>query len=508
MRYEFTSLDWAIVLCYLVAVGTVGSLFYRRNTSSPDYFLGGRRMKALPVAISLVAADLSAISYMGVPAWAWQKNLQLFLSTCACLLAAPVVMYLFLPFYSHFKLYTGYQYLERRFDLKTRLVGASLFLLTRGSHVAIVIYVPSIALNVLTGLPLYVCVLMIGVLTTAYTTLGGMRAVIWTDVLQFSVLMLGTGAIIYMSVSRFPEGLVAAYHVASHAGRLSLWNFSLDPHELTSVWAMLFGGTFMILSTWGTDQAYLQRYFTTRSLQEGRRSILMDALIAVPVGLVLYLIGSMLFVYYHYYPGRLRGLSIPDAILPFFVVHELGGAVAGLVIASIFAATMAVMSAGINSLTTVTSIDFYQRIFNPKGTDARVVLVGRLGTIVWGLAATVGALFVGRLGPVVNAFNLINSLLGGPILGMFLLGMLTRRANGRGAVLGGAAGLIVVALLQWKTAISFYYFALVGTFVTFLSGYLISLTGTAPAVEDLQGLVYRLEPTVVPPVATGSGKTE
>jgi sodium-coupled monocarboxylate transporter 8/12 len=267
---------------------------------------------------------------------------------------------------------------------------------------------------------------------------------------------------------------------------------------------LLIGGGFMTLSTLGTDQAYLQRYFTTNSLQEGRRSILMDVLIAVPVGLVLYLIGPMLFAYYHYYPHRLRGLPMADAILPFFVVHELGGAVSGLVIASIFATTMAVMSAGINSLTTVTTIDFYRRIFDPKGTDSRVVLVGRLGTIVWGLAATVGALFVQRLGPVANAYNLINCLLGGPILGIFLLGMLTRRGNGRGAVFGAVVGLMAVALLQWKTNISFFYFALVGTFVTFVTGYLVSLTGPAPRTEALYGLAYGLEAHGAPEIASTS----
>lgn len=498
MSYRFSSLDWTILISYLAAVGTIGSLFYRKRSSSPEYFLGGRRMSALPVAISLVAADLSAISYMGIPAWTYEKNIELFLSTCACLLAAPVVMYLFMPFYSRFKLFTGYQYLERRFDLKTRFLGALLFSFLRGAHIAIVIYTPSIALKVITGLPLYVCVLIIGLLTTAYTTLGGMKAVIWTDVMQFSVLMLGTGIIFYLSLTRIPTSFVGAYQIAKQAGLLHLLNFSLDPSQLTSVWAMLIGGTFLILSTWGTDQAYLQRYFTTKSLKEGRRSILMDALIAVPVGLALYLIGAVLYVFYHYHPDRLRGLPSPDAILPFFVVHELGGALSGLVIASIFAASMAVMSAGINSLTTVTSIDFYQRLFNPQAEDSHIVLVGRLGTVGWGMVATIGALFVGRLGSVVNAFNLINSFLGGPILGMFLLGMLTRRGRGTGAVLGGAVGLLIVSLLQWRTSVSFYYFAFIGSVVTFVTGYAFSLLGPAPNLAELSGLVVGLD---VPSIA-------
>jgi Na+/proline symporter len=154
---------------------------------------------------------------------------------------------------------------------------------------------------------------------------------------------------------------------------------------------------------------------------------------------------------------------------------------------------MAVLSAGINSLTTVTSVDFYQRLFDPNARDSRLVLVGRLGTIGWGLSATFAALFVDRLGPVVNAFNLINSLLGGPILGIFLLGMLTRRAKGTGAVLGGATGLLAVSLLQWKSSISFYYFALIGALLSFGVGYLLSLIGPPPNPADLSGLVRGLE---------------
>jgi len=152
-----------------------------------------------------------------------------------------------------------------------------------------------------------------------------------------------------------------------------------------------------------------------------------------------------------------------------------------------------VLSAGINSLTTVTCVDFYQRLFHRDANDARLVLVGRLGTIGWGLTATVGALFVGRLGSVVNAFNLINSLLGGPILGIFLLGMLTRRAKGTGAVVGAAVGLLSVMLLQFKSPLSFYYFALIGSVVSFGIGYLVSMIGPAPDQEKLRGLVQGLD---------------
>lgn len=250
----------------------------------------------------------------------------------------------------------------------------------------------------------------------------------------------------------------------------------------------------MALSTLGTDQAYLQRYFTTNSLKEGQRSILLDAIIAIPVSLLLYSVGPMLYTFYHFNPAELNGLPTKDAILPFFVVKELGGWLSGLVIASIFAASMAVMSAGINALTTATTVDFYKRLARPNCSDDEAVLAGRLGTVAWGALATIGALLAPRLGPIINAFNIINSFLGGPILGIFLLGMLSKRARGTAAISGAAAGLVVVSVLAWKTQVAFFYYAIVGTLVTFGCGWLVSLLQPAPDISELSGLVRGVEP--------------
>lgn len=492
MEAHFTLIDWIIVAGYILGVSTIGSLFYRKRSSAREYFLAGRGMKVIPVAISLVAADLSAITYMGIPAWGFQHDLELYLSVIVLIPVVPIVMYLFMPFYSRFRFYTGYEYLERRFDLKTRLVASAIFLLIRGSHVAIVIYAPSTVLSLLTGMPLWGCIAIIGGFTTFYTTLGGMKAVIWTDVMQFTVLVAGVLTVLWLSLSRIPGGLSTVYHVASDAGRFHMFNFSWAPGELTSVGAMVLGGGTLVLSTMGTDQAYLQRYFATSSLKEGRKSVLLDMCILIPIDGLLFLLGTILFVFYRYYPSHLAGLTNVDDILPFFVVRELGGAFSGLVIASIFAVSMAVTSAGINSLTTVTTVDFFQRLIRRDENKSKMVLVGRLGTIGWGALATFAALYANRLGSLANAFNVINSFLGGPILGIFLLGMLSRRAKGTGVIIGGAAGLIAVTLVSVMIPISFYYLSFAGVVVTLAVGYMASLIGPKRDPEELRGLVYGL----------------
>lgn len=496
MHIHFTPVDWLICGGYIVAVSAIGSIFYRKGASASDFFLGNRAMKALPVAISLLAADMSAITYMGTPAWSFQKNLELFWITLSYLFAAPIVMYLFMPFYMKLHLYTGYEYLERRFDLKTRLVASGLFLLMRGSHVAIAIYAPSIILSILTGLPLYISVLVMGVSTTVYTTLGGLKAVVWTDVMQFTILLSGMLAVFWLSLSRVPGGIQTVYAVASGAGRMHFWNFSLNPRELTAFWPALLGGGTMILSTMGTDQAYLQRYFSTKSLREGRQSVLVDVLMMLPVCFLLYLLGDVLYVFYRFHPSQLKGLPSMDAILPFFVLRELGGVFSGLIVASIFASSMAVMSAGINALTTATTVDFYKRWLRPQLTESHYVRVGRMGTVGWGAACTLGALFANHLGPLINAFNKINAFLGGPMLGIFLLGMLTKRAKGTPSVLAGGVALTVVAWLNWTTDISFFYHAFVGVVITFGLGVLLSRFGSPPAKERVIGLVRGTSPEV------------
>ena len=193
------TLDYAIILIYLIATGVLGSSFYRRRSTAREYFLGGRSMSWLPVGISIIAADLSAITVMGTPAWAYSHNLELMWNSVGYLIAAPVVILVFVPFYSRLNLYTAYEYLERRFDLKVRLFTSLLFLVLRCMHVSVVIYAPSLMFHLLTGFPVWKCIVFMGAFTTIYTTLGGIRAVIWTDVIQFSAVM--TGVILIFCVS-------------------------------------------------------------------------------------------------------------------------------------------------------------------------------------------------------------------------------------------------------------------------------------------------------------------
>ncbi|HZQ21627.1 MAG TPA: sodium/solute symporter [Terriglobales bacterium] len=486
-----SAIDYAMASAYVLGITLLGASFYRKKATSQEYFLGGRGMWWLPAGISIVAADLSAISVMGTPAWSFKHNLELFWHSLGYLIAAPIVIVIFVPFYSSLRLYTAYEYLERRFNLPVRLLTSLLFLTVRAFHTALVVYAPALVINLVTNLPIWECVLFMGAITTVYTTLGGMKAVIWTDVVQFCTVMVGIILVFYASISRVPGGLAVAYQTALQAGKLHVINFSTDPRQLTSLWAMIAGGTVLCMAPLATDQAILQRLFTTKSAQDCRRSIVLQSILILPVVFMLYLAGTALFAFYYHNPGALQGLRSDDAILPLFVVRELPRGISGLILAAIFAASMAVMSASVNSLTTASTVDFYQRLFRPNESSEHYARVGRIGSVAWGGAVTVMALFVGRLGMLALAYNRVSSVISAPLLGIFLLAVLTRRTTGWGALLGAAVGVVVVSFVSAFSEWSFFWWGPIGVVATVVAGYLLSLTMTPLPEEKLIGLVYK-----------------
>ena len=476
------TLDFIVVIAYLVGIGILGSSFYRSKSTSKEYFLGNRSISWLPVGISIMAANLSAITLMGNPSWGYEHNLELIWIGLGAILAAPLVIIIFASTYLKLNLFTAYEYLETRFNLQVRLLTSMLFQLLRCMHVAIAIYAPALTLHLVMHLPFWECVLLMGLLTTAYTSIGGMRAVIYTDAIQFGIVMSGIALVFWTAISH-AGGISLAYTAARDAGRLRLFDFSLSPSRLTSFWACVIGGTVLSLAPLATDQAILQRLLATKSLKDCKRSVLLQAGLSVPIGAALYLTGTSLFAFYHRNPSHLRGLTSVDAILPFFAVHELHFGIAGFIVAAILASSMAVMSAGINSLTTATTVDFYQRIFRPNETPEHYANVGRVGTVIWGVVVTFLAIFAGVFGPLAIGYLRISSFVSGPILGIFLLGALTKRTTARGSLLGAAAGMIVIVAVALGTHWSFLYLGVIGVFATVAVGYVASFFMEPPRVQ-------------------------
>jgi SSS family transporter len=325
-------------------------------------------------------------------------------------------------------------------------------------------------------------VVVVGAVTCIYTSIGGMKAVLWTDFMQFFVLIGSILTMLGVVLVAFGGRIGEIWRLAAAGGHTRMVDLSLDPRIEVTLWGLLLGMLIINLSAYGSDQVIVQRYLTTGSRKQMVRAIMFGGIVTVPVMLSLYALGIGLCAYYRVNPALAATLQDARNVVPHFVSNVLPPGIRGLVIAGLFAATMSSMSAGFNSLSTATIVDFYLRFRGKRtGSDTDNVLVARLATLGWGIACTVVALHIDRLGNVLQIMGKINGFLSGPLIGMFLLGVLTRRANGFGVL----AGALIGAGVTWwysTTAISWLWYAPIGCSVTLVAGWVLSFM--APALPD------------------------
>lgn len=485
MPPHFSALDYAIFGAYLAASVGVG-LYSARGArqSLGDYFLAGRGMNSVLVAMSILAALFSGISYLAGPADVYRNGFAFAYIVLAFFIATPFTTLWMLPKFYQSRFFTAYQFLEERFALPVRLLASGLFIFRVALWLAAATYAPALALEKVTGLPLWLTIVASGTLTTLYTSLGGMRAVIWTDVMQLLVLFGGQLLIVLVALGKIPGGLGGVWDTAVADGRLKLsLNFSLS--ERVNLWSVLFAGAFLHLVQMATDQVSVQRYLTAGSLKEAQRSLWIKLWFILPVLLLFYGTGLVLYAFYKQHGDPLAAglIAKEDQILPFFVVTQLPAGLPGLLIAAIYAASMSTISAGLNSLASATVVDFQQRLA-PRSDQSSAQEVGKARWITVGYGVLVMALAfaVSKMpGNLVESVNTVIGLIGGPLLGLFFLGMFTQRADTRGALLGCLAGFVAllgVYLYQSgfftpvkpAPVLSFIWFSLAGCAVTMLVG--------------------------------------
>ena len=497
----FTSIDYAILIAYLLGVTALGSLFTSRQKSSRDFFLAGRTMGWFPMVLSVIATDFSAISFLGAPGYVVAHDLVIDLQTLAFFWVLPLALYLFVRFFHRLELISAYEYLEKRFNLPLRAGCSLLFMCVRLGWMATALYATSLALAAATELPFWACVSLIGGLTTVYSALGGMRAVIWTDVVQFFVF---TGAIVVVlatSIQAVPGGFGAIWRTAGAEGHNRLLNFEGGWEAITTP-AVLIGGTFLILISYGVDQVVIQRYLTARDIDQIKRGMVFQVCVAPLVIASLAAIGLAVFGFYRHFPERLPAGLEADQWFPHFIVHELPAGVSGLVIAGLFAATMSSISSGVNSLSAACVIDFYRRFGSggspgaagapsdamSRETDRREVLVSRVLTLCWGAVATALAFVVGQIGVIAIISKTLSGFFGGVLLGVFLLGILLPRANAPGATAGGLIGFATICAVGLATPVNLFWYAPIGCSTTFIAGALASRLFASPPPEKVRGL--------------------
>lgn len=467
----FAALDWAVLSVYLLALVAIGVVMARREHGTEDFFLAGRRIPWWAAGLSIFGTQLSAITFMAIPAKAFATDWTYFLQNMGIVAIAPLVAGLYLPIFRRRGLTSAYEFLETRFGLAARLFGSASFIVYQLARMGIVLFLPALALAAITGLDVRACIVLMGVLCTIYTVLGGIEAVIWTDVLQVVVLLVGALAAFFVVGGAVDGGLPEVFARAADAGKLRLADVRWDWSQAT-LGVILVGAVFNNLVPYTTDQAVVQRFLTTPDERAARRAVWTNAVLSIPASLLFFGIGTALFVYYGEHPAARNPTAPTDQVFPWFIASELPAGLAGLVVAGIFAAAMSSLDSAMNSIATAGVTDFYRR-FRPAASDARCLRLARALTVLLGVVGTATALALAATGiaSALDTFLGLVGLLGGTLAGLFLLGAIDRRAGQPAALAGVAAGLGALAWVRTSTDVSSLCYAAVGCVVTFFVGW-------------------------------------
>lgn len=472
----FSRVDLLIVITYLVGITLFGAHFRKKQHSLHDYFLGGRRLPWWAIAFSVVSAETSILTIISTPGIAYQSNLGFLQLVLGYMVARVVVSFLFIPRYFAGDLYTAYQLIEHRFGRGLKIFTAALFLATRALAEGVRVFAISIVIEVIFKTGVLASVLIITALTLFYTFEGGLTAVIWTDVIQLLIYLAGTGLALALALHAIPGGWAEVSQLAQLAGnKLAVFNFHFHWNEPYLFWSGLVGGTFLTTASHGTDQLIVQRLLAARNKGQSQLALLSSGLVILFQFSLFLVVGVVLFVFYHHFPPAAPFRSL-DQVFPTFAVTQLPRGLAGLLVAAILAAAMANLSAAFNSLASSSVVDFYKPFLRPNADEKHYLLVSRLMTLVWGAVLILIALIARQFHRSVLVLALtIASVPYGSMLGIFLLGVLTRRANSRGALAGALLALAVLGLVLGFTSIAWTWYVAIGTVVTFVGGWAASL---------------------------------
>jgi solute:Na+ symporter, SSS family len=484
---SFSPLNYTILFVYLAAMLAIGLLFSRRQKTTEDFFLAGRRMPWLAVGMSMYASLTSAVTFMALPGTAYRENIAFLVVSFASVAVAPVLVALFYPFYHRLRVTTSYEYIARRFGARARSAAAGLFILARLGWLGLVIYAPSLVLSVVSGLPLPFCLLAIGGLATLYTVLGGMAAVIWTDVVQFVLMLGGLAWLIAALVARAPGGALGILDFARARGHLHVADWSLSFTALSG-WVVGLGYFFQLMQDYGTDQTTVQRMLAIPTSRGVARAIFFNAGVDFIVIGALLFIGLGLFAVHAADPGLLPAGLSSDRLLPAFIIRGLPNGISGLLVAALFAAAMSSLDSGLNCVATVILHDFIRPARPAPAPETRDLRLARLLTLGLGAFATALAFYVSRFENLIEAYSTLVSLFNAPILGLFLLGLLTRRADFAGWLAGAAAAIAATQAVQRFTPLHYTWYFPLALFITVAVGYAAARRPGRPAPAPHPGL--------------------
>jgi len=471
-------LDYAVVTAYLVAITLFGSYFARFQKNTRNYFLTDQSTPWWAICFTIVATETSTLTFIGVPASAYAGNWTFLQLAAGYVIGRLIVSVLFLPQYFRGALVTSYQLLQRRFGPSVSTVAAGLFLVTRSLADGIRLFATALVISIVTGVPVPWTVCVLGGAMIVYTVRGGSAAVIWTDVVQMFIYVAGALVVFFALLNQIPGGWGEVVRLGSAAGKFTVFDLSLDPKKIYTLWAGLAGGIALTLATHGTDQFLVQRLLSADSPKSAARGLVLSGFIVFAQFALFLTIGAMLYAYHQHVPLT-AALPRNDAILPQFIVDRLPHGLIGFIVAAIVAAAL---SPSINAMAATTVNDFYLRYVNAKPDEAKLLRLSKQLTVFWGIVQLIVALGAQWLDQsVLDAGLSVLSLTTGPVLGAFLVGVTTRRVGAAAMIAGMALGSAVLVWVWWTAAVGWTWYALIGAAVS--AGGALAASVIAPRTE-------------------------
>ncbi|MBR5296493.1 MAG: sodium/solute symporter [Parabacteroides sp.] len=476
-------INFLVIFFYFLSLAWIGYHFSKKQKNTNDYFKGGGRLPWWAVGLSIFGTSLSAITFMSIPAKAYASDWSYMLVNAGILMVVPIILYLFIPFYRKLNVTTAYEYLEQRFNSTIRVLCSLSFILFQIGRMGIVLFLPAIALNVITGFDIFLCIGLMGVLSLIYTMMGGIEAVVWTDALQVVVLLGGAILIVFIAAFHLPDGFSGIIQEAATDHKFDLGSLDFDLRQST-MWTVLIATFFTNLTTYGTDQTMVQRYMTTETEQQARKSVLTNAVLTIPATLLFFFVGTVLYIFYKHNPADLSlTITDGDAILPWYIYTQLPEGVIGLLISGIFTAAMSTLSSSMNSAATAYIVDIHTKI-KPSHLHT-----AKIATLILGIAGIAFAFMMAtwEIKSLWDEFNKILGIILGSLGGLFLLGMLTRRANAGGAICGIIGSTIVQLIMIRYQSVHLLLYTTTGFISCFIIGYLASwfFPSTSPKTDHL-----------------------
>ena len=472
---RLSGIDFLILILYFCSLATVGYLFGRRERDTEDFFLGGRRIPWLAVCFSILATELSALTFIGVPADSFRADHAYLQFAFGSLLGRLGIALLFMPAFYGGRVTTVYEYLVQRFGAGTRNTATLFFFVTRLLASGVRLFGASIAVAVVTGWPIVICIGIMAVVAMVYTGLGGIKAVVWTDVLQITVFLGGAIVAAIYLLTRIPGGWQGVVSVAGPLGKLRVFDLSITLSNPRILLVGLVNGCFGTFAALGADQDLAQRMLTTKKAREAQKSIILTGILDFPLVMLFLSIGSLLFVFYHFFPDP----NIPaqtDRIFPYFIMTQLPTGLRGLLIAGVLAAAMSSTDSALGALSSSAVVDIYKPYIRKKATEKHYLRVSRWFVVFFGAILVAIAVASRNVEGVLWLGLKIGSFTYGALLGIFLLGTLVKRGSNLGNIIAMFTSVpvtLTIYLLEPQLHVSWPWIVVIGALWTFFWGYVL-----------------------------------